>query len=197
MLSSELAERWSVSATPLREALQRLAANGFVEHTPQRGARVSEVSERDVREVYELRLLLEPMALERSLGQTDDSWRKEVDEAYGRLRAELEGGIGNMISFERVNRDFHGTLLSRCDSAWLLRIVGVLADHSLRYRALSWLPRGGAEEVLREHEKLYKACVSGDVEDAVRLASDHLRLTLESVVDPGEVHGEREDETEE
>ena len=51
--------------------------------------------------------------------------------------------------------------------------------------------------MLREHEKLYEACVLGDVEDAVRLASDHLRLTLESVVDPGEVHGEREDETEE
>lgn len=195
--SSELAERWAISATPLREALQRLAADGFVEYTPQRGARVSGISERDVREVYELRLLLEPMALERSLGRTDGSWKEAVDKAYARLRAELEGGIGDMVFFERANRDFHGALLSRCDSAWLLRIVGMLADHSVRYRALSRLPRGGDEEVLREHEKLYEACVSGDVEGAVRLATSHLRLTLESVVDPRGVHGEREDETEE
>ena len=78
--SSELAGRWSVSATPLREAVQRLAANGLVECVSQRGARVSEVSLRDVREVYGLRLMLEPMARERSLRRVDDAWRRQVEE---------------------------------------------------------------------------------------------------------------------
>ncbi len=78
--SSELAGRRSVSATPLREALQRLAAYGLVEFVSQRGARVSEVWLRDVREVYGLRLVLEPMARERSLRRVDDAWRRQVEE---------------------------------------------------------------------------------------------------------------------
>lgn len=180
--SSELAGRWSVSATPLREALQRLAADGLVEYVSQRGARVSEVSLQDVREVYELRLMLEPMALERSLRRADDAWRREVEDAYARLRAELEGGTEDMMAFERVNRAFHRALLSRCDSAWLLRIVHMLADNSVRFRALSWWPRGGGEEVLREHEEIYEACVAGQIERAVELASEHLRRTRDAIL---------------
>lgn len=181
--SSELAKRWSMSATPLREALQRLAADGLVEYVPQRGARVSEVLPRDINEVYELRLLLEPMALERSLKRVDDGWRQRAKSTYARLRAELEGGLDDMMVFERVNRDFHQALLSRCDSAWLLRIVHMLADNSVRYRALSWWPRGGDDEILREHEELYEACVAGEIERAVELISEHLRRTRDAILE--------------
>ena len=180
--SSELAQRWSVSATPLREALQRLAADGLVEYTSQRGARVSEVSLQDVCEVYELRLMLERMALERSLRRTDADWRREVDNAYAKLRAEFEGGLEDMMAFESVNRDFHRALLSRCDSAWLLRIVHMLADNAVRYRALSWWPRGGDEEILREHEEIYEACVTGQIEHALELTSEHLRRTRDAIL---------------
>jgi GntR family carbon starvation induced transcriptional regulator len=183
--SSELARRWSVSATPLREALQRLAAEGLVEYVSQRGARVSEVSLRDVWEVYELRLMLEPMALERSLRRVDEAWRREVEEAYAALSAELEGGFGDLMSFERVNRDFHEALLSRCDSGWLLRVVRMLSDHCVRYRALSRWTRGGAEEVLREHEEIHAACVAGEVERAVRLVYEHLRRTRDAMLEGG------------
>jgi GntR family transcriptional regulator, carbon starvation induced regulator len=181
--SSELARRWSVSATPLREALQRLAAEGLVEYVSQRGARVSEVSLRDVREVYELRLMLEPMALERSLRRVDDGWRREVEKAYAALRDELEGGFGDLMAFEKVNRDFHGALLSRCDSGWLLRVVRMLSDHCVRYRALSRWTRGGAKEVLREHEEIHAACVAGEVERAGELLHEHLRRTRDAILE--------------
>lgn len=190
--SSELAGRWSVSATPLREALQRLAADGLVEYVSQRGARVSEASLKDVREVYELRLMLEPMALERSLHRADDGWRREVEEAYARLRAELEGGTEDMMAFERVNRTFHQALLSRCDSAWLLRVVHMLADNCVRFRALSWWPRGGGEEVLREHEEIYEACLAGKIERAVGLASEHLRRTRDAILESRTLNSEQD-----
>ena len=181
--SSELARRWSVSATPLREALQRLAADGLVEYASQRGARVSEVSLRDVREVYELRLILEPMALERSLQRADEDWLRSVEEAYTKLRVEVEGGLEDMMIFERINRDFHEALLSRCDSVWLLRVVCMLSDHCVRYRSLSWWPRGGGEEVVREHKDIYETCVAGQIEHAVELVREHLRRTRDAILE--------------
>lgn len=181
--SSELAERWSVSATPLREALQRLTADGLVEYVSQRGARVSEVSPQDVREVYELRMMLEPMALERSLRRANEAWRQEVGIAYAKLRAELESGMEDMMAFEKVNREFHRALLSRCDSAWLLRLVHMLGDNSVRFRALSWWPRGGSEEVLREHERIYEACVAGRIDLARELVFEHLRRTRDAILE--------------
>src|SRR5260221_8530480 len=61
--ASDLAERWDVSATPLREAFQRLAGEGLVELLPHRGARVGELAAHATPALYELRLLLEPLAL--------------------------------------------------------------------------------------------------------------------------------------
>lgn len=178
---SFFAEQWMVSATPLREAFQRLTAEGLVDYTAQQGVRVAGVSMRELREIYELRVMLEPIAVERSLRNVDGSWRDAVDEAYARLRAVFDGGLADMSSFEEANQAFHKALRSRCDSAWLLRIVDVLADHSVRYRLLSWLPRGGDAEILREHEEIYKACITGQIERAVQLSAQHIKLTVDSV----------------
>src|SRR5262245_36826481 len=71
-----LAERWAVSATPLREAFQRLASDGLVQVLPQRGARVADLSVEDAAEIYELRLLLEPVCLRQSLERADDEHRR-------------------------------------------------------------------------------------------------------------------------
>src|SRR5690242_19785121 len=76
--ANDLADRWDVSATPLREAFQRLASDGLVEMLPQRGARVTDVSIEEAGQIYELRLLLEPLCLRRSLEASDDDHRAEI-----------------------------------------------------------------------------------------------------------------------
>src|SRR5688500_1453856 len=114
LVAATLAERWNVSATPLREAIQRLAAEGLVETAPQRGARVAPVSVRDGEGIYELRLLLEPRALRESREYRDDSHRAEIGEAYAAYEravkaADLPGALD-------AHRDLHATLLNRCPS---------------------------------------------------------------------------------
>src|SRR4051794_20094392 len=80
--ANDLAERWAVSATPLREAFQRLAGDGLVEVLPQRGARVSRLSVQEAANIYELRLLLEPVALRQSLDASDDDHRVAMRVAF-------------------------------------------------------------------------------------------------------------------
>jgi GntR family carbon starvation induced transcriptional regulator len=180
----ELAERWSLSPTPVREALQRLAGIGFVEMTPQRGARVAPLVEQDMRELYSLRLLLEPLALRESLRHRDeDAWAGRLDQAFAALRAHLEAGAHDVVAFESAHGEFHEALLAGCESTWLMRIVRMLGSHSVRYRLLSLGPRGGSQEVLAEHQGLYDVCTSGDVDDAVGRLFAHIRLTVESITD--------------
>ena len=186
LITEDLAERWGVSPTPLRETYQRLAAEGLVELAPQRGARVAAMSHEDFRDVYATRLLLEPHALRLSLERraTDGDWGQHVRDAYQPLRAELEAGLPDVVAFEDAHSAFHRALIDRCGSPWLLRIIRLLHGHSTRYRLQSLAPRGGAEEVIHEHDELLAACIDGDVDLATDRLRAHLQLTIDSLESP-------------
>src|SRR5258708_23812886 len=85
LVAGPLAQRFTVSATPLREAIQRLATSGLIEIEPQRGARVAAASPRDAEEIYELRTLLDPLALRDSLAHSDDVHRAQIASAFSRM----------------------------------------------------------------------------------------------------------------
>jgi DNA-binding GntR family transcriptional regulator len=186
LVAAALAERFEVSATPLREAIQRLAAQGLIETTPQRGARVADASPRDAEEIYELRTLLDPLALRDSLTHGDESHRVEIDSAYADLvagdRHPPKSAADLVAAVDRHGR-FHAALLARCRSRWLLRLTSLLADHSQRYALLSFAaPAGvGHHDVVAEHGPIRDAAVAGRVDEAARLLEQHLRRTLEGV----------------
>src|SRR3954447_4370065 len=85
--AEHLAETLGVSPTPLREAFQRLVGEGLVVIEPQRGARVAPIDGDDALELYDLRILLEPLAMRASLARTDAQHAEEVADAYLRLAA--------------------------------------------------------------------------------------------------------------
>ena len=181
LLISHLRERWAISQTPLREAVQRLAAEGWVVQTSQRGARVASVSIAEMHELYELRLLLEPMALERALAHVTDQELRAADAAFDELRVALAKDPIDFAEEELIHRRFHAELRSACDSQWLLRLVDTLTDHCARYRTLSWVLRGGSRAVLDEHADLLDAFRRRDVPTAVRLCRKHIQLTHDAV----------------
>jgi GntR family carbon starvation induced transcriptional regulator len=85
--ASDLTKRYGVSATPLREALQRLAAQNLVELGPRLGATVAPISKPELEDIYWLRELLEGAALERSIQFADDDWSRRVTIAYQAFEA--------------------------------------------------------------------------------------------------------------
>lgn len=169
LVTTALAERWQVSPTPLRESLKRLAAEGLVELTPHGSARVAPVSLDDAREVYELRLQLEPEALRRSVERTDDEHRAEITAAFDALTR-----VTDPLSAVDAHQGFHAALLARCDSRWLLRLTALLADHAQRYATMAAGARGGSTGVLDEHRALRDAAVAGDAAGAEALLRAHL-----------------------
>jgi GntR family transcriptional regulator, carbon starvation induced regulator len=181
LVAATLAARWSVSPTPLREAFQRLAAEGLVELRPQRGARVASASPRDAEEVYELRLILEPRALRDSLEHSDDLHRADIKRAHAHYGEALGRASTDLMGALDAHRDFHATLLARCTNGRLLDLVLELADHSQRFQVLAVGAPAGHHDVIAEHQTLCDDAVAGRVDNAVQHLGEHLSLTLDGV----------------
>jgi DNA-binding GntR family transcriptional regulator len=178
--AADLTARYGVSATPLREALQRLAAQNLVEIDPRLGATVAEISRSDLRDVYWLRELLEGMALERSIERGDDAWAASVTAAWERFRAQAgkqrTNSASDALEWSIAHREFHEAMFAACDSPWLLRFVGSLYDHSERYRMLS--VRSRLRDTLEEHSGIYQPVIERRPSEAVEWLQRHLRNTV-------------------
>jgi GntR family carbon starvation induced transcriptional regulator len=192
LVAAELAQRWALSPTPLREAFQRLEAVGLVEMSSQRGARVAPVSIADAEEISELRLVLDPWALRRSLEQSDAAHRAEIAAAYQRLVDAFRHGVSSdEHAFLEMHGAFHAALLARCPSAWLRRLSSLLADHAQRYQLLNASYSQRLSDLMAEHEGLREAALAGDIERAVGLLSAHLQEGLRAVKAVFEARQER------
>jgi GntR family carbon starvation induced transcriptional regulator len=181
LVVDDLAQRWAVSPTPLREAFQRLGGHGLVELTSQRGARVAPFSLDDAADLYELRLLLEPRALRASLRRSDDGHRSDVLAAHARLEASLVADPVDPVEASEAHVAFHTALLARCPSAWMRRLVALLAEHAQRYQLLGAQHYRRGSDPVHEHAALCELAVRGQVDRAVALLAKHLEGTLRAV----------------
>ena len=181
--AERLAEEWQISATPLREALRALASEGLVTSESNRGSRASGVSVETSKEIYELRLMLEPTALRLSLLNADDAWRQEVDRSWDELKAVWHEPT-DLSAVEPAHTAFHQALVSACGSESLRRLTRQLSVQSIRFRLLSAASRGGMAGAHEEHDQLYKACVALDIDRATELCATHIGITAKTMLGP-------------
>lgn len=175
-----LRNTYDVGATPIREALSRLSADGFVLMEGQRGFRVSPISPEDLDDVTELRIMLELKALRNSILHGNDEWESRVVSTYYQLsKAEELDLFEDLTNWEQRNHDFHWALISACTSKWLLHFYNTLYDQHKRYRNISLIANLGKRDVHAEHQHIYDATLARDVEAACRETEAHIRKTAE------------------
>ncbi|TFZ03139.1 GntR family transcriptional regulator [Ramlibacter henchirensis] len=174
----DLRATFGVSLSPLREALARLAAEGFVQVEDQRGYRVAPVSEQNLLEVTRLRGMLEPFALRRSIEQGDDSWEGSVVASLHRLnKLERVAARSEQDAWEVAHRQLHDRLISACRMPLLLQFSATLHDLSDRYRRLFLKARPLDDAVRREHADICDAALERDADRACRILHEHIERT--------------------
>ncbi len=173
----DLAEVLDMSAMPIREAVRRLDAAGLVENIPHRGARVTELSIGDLREVYEARLALEPLAVRRAAERFDD---RSAAVASERLAALNRLPDDNSVETWGAHTAFHFALYEAAGSNWLVRLIRPLWESSQRYRLAAPVKRKLATR-RGEHEAILQACVEHDPERAAQALYEHLTVTANLV----------------
>jgi DNA-binding GntR family transcriptional regulator len=177
LVQSELASELDVSITPVREALRDLANEGLVTSDAHRGSRVRILDLAEVRELYELRIMLEPLMVRRSVVSVTTEQLDQADT----IRQEMEAT--NEISvWSELNREFHAALNESDDRSRLTSILNGLRDGASAYVGLSL---GASPERIAESNAEHAALVNlyreADTEAAIALTVQHLHTTLSTI----------------
>jgi DNA-binding GntR family transcriptional regulator len=175
----ELAEILEMSPMPIREALRLLDSVGLVENIPHRGARVTELSIDDLREVYEGRLALEPLAVRHAAEKfTVENAQQATDRLAEHLRASKQRTLAPIWA---THTAFHFALYDAARSRWMLRLIRPLWESSERYRFAMLPARMNLDKRRLEHERILQACIDHDPDAASRELYNHLARTANMI----------------
>ena len=170
-----LKESYGVSISTLREILSRLASESFVLAEGRRGFEVAPVSAENLKELAELRLLLEGHAMEASFSRADMEWEGRVVAAHHKLAATerlMSSNIGEPDQWKRYDSESHRELISNCGSRALMEAHAAVFDRYFRYQMIALNYRG--EEPARQHQALLECALARDTARAKSILLDHV-----------------------
>lgn len=177
LIQADLAAQFDVSITPVREALRDLAGEGLVVFDPRRGSRVRSLDLAEVREIYELRIALEPIMVKRMIKQVDAD---DLDEAERLLRR--MDRIKDFAIWSDLNRRFHACFAEEEGSSRLATMLAGLRDSASLYVTLSLRANPHRrDESDVEHAQILQSYREQNVAAATRLAVQHMRTTLTTI----------------
>lgn len=168
---------YGVGISTLREIFSRLAPEGLVIAEGQRGFHVAPCSAEDLKEIAELRLLIEKNALVQSFQAADMEWEGRVVAAHHKL-ARMEAGLlagdnSRTQQWKRYDWEFHQALVSACSSKALLNLHSGIYDRYLRYQMVFVIFRG--QVAADEHRALLASALSRDAAEAQQVLERHIQ----------------------
>jgi DNA-binding GntR family transcriptional regulator len=182
-----LRDVYQTSISTLREVLNRLASEGLIVVESQRGFEVAPVSAEDLRDIADMRILLECSAIRQSFASGDLDWEAQVVAAHhklGRLESRmLVGDRADAVAWKQYDREFHVALISACGSRELLATHERIFDRFLRYQMLLVMFRG--QVAADEHRGLLTAALARDADTAEAILSRHIGACIDYTVGKG------------
>ena len=172
----KIAEEFGISRTPLREALKVLAAEGLVTMKVRRGAYVTEMSDKDLRDVYHLLGLLESDAA----AVVATSASAEQRQSLQALHDELESAVNERERFFAINERFHLLVLELANNRRRCQMVSDLRKVMKLNRHNSLLKQGRIEGSLQEHRTILAAILAGDAPASAQAMQAHFAHGLEA-----------------
>ncbi len=191
-----LAHDLGISPTPVRQALAKLTTDGLISYEPRKGVRVAELTERDVRETYAVRRLLEPYVsrLAANRTQADQTLRNTLEELATIARqiqeqvATVHGVEPDVFdSYTKIDLGLHELLLQAIDNSLLQTVFTLVGNHSVRIRSFveASFKRSKHDAVAAmndEHLAILEALLEGRTGDAEHLTVEHLTNAEERTV---------------
>lgn len=179
---AELAHRLGVSRMPVREALARLADEGFVEVAANRWTRVAPANPDDARRIYPIVWTLETLAIRLAAAYLGDGAFAKMRKANERLRRAIKEG--DAVTASRTDRELHAVYV---DATGNPELIDILSSLKTRLRRLEIVYFGGsviAERSADEHDQLIEALARGNVETAVEMVKDNWERSYERILAP-------------
>src|SRR3954447_21722471 len=182
IFEGELAGRYGMSKTPVREALNLLGQEDLVQVLPRRGYLVAPITLRDVQEVFQLRLLLETAAAELAAEHITEEGLRQLNALWAVPSTYRDRA--SYARFLRANREFHVAVAQASGNGRLAAFVGKLLEDMERILHLGLDLRDSAEEMAAEHAELVDALLRGDGALARRVVTAQLQASRKRVLEP-------------
>jgi DNA-binding GntR family transcriptional regulator len=188
-----MCQRYGVGASPLREALSRLSAEGLVDRTEQRGFNVAALQWSELPSLTHSRAQLESLALRESITARDTDWEHELVLLVHQLSRTPRSLAPDQYipnpEWEALHRAFHKVLLARCPSRWMRGFCDNLADEAYRFRQVAAGQHFGSRNEHAEHVAIFEAAIAGDADQAVQLLVQHYTRTATLVANQAKEGG--------
>ncbi|MFF7709631.1 FCD domain-containing protein [Pseudomonas sp. NPDC007930] len=176
-----LAQDYGVSRIPVREALLALEAEGLVQFHPHRGAFITELSSATIRELFELRVLLEGKALAQSIPRLSAAHLEQASQLLREYDAALDAGR-QVDGWSEFNAAFHTALYQAAEMPETLALISHLNTKCDRYVRMQLLYSQEIKKAEREHQQLLELARAGHSEQACQLLEQHIREACESIL---------------
>jgi DNA-binding GntR family transcriptional regulator len=179
LVERELAEKLSISRTPIREALFRLESQGFVKTVPRKGVVVERISEEEVIEVFTILSSLEVLASKLAAQKMDERTQAEFDRMIEKLQ-NLDGKSEEEIS--QLHLETNKILHTAAKSPKLQEILSGLTDYIRIFANSSYETPGRKEESMKEHLEIMKAVRNKEVEMGEYLTKIHIENSKKAYI---------------
>lgn len=181
LMEIQLANKLGVSRTPIREAIRKLELEGLVLMIPRKGAEVAEITEKNLRDVLEVRCALEELAVQLACDRIDQEQLRALHEAAAHFRDIL--GSAEITELGEADEAFHDLIFQATDNKRLIQLLNNLREQMYRYRIEYLKKRECYPQLLEEHAMIMRAIEEHDKEKATRVTMQHINNQVDTVVD--------------
>lgn len=181
LIERELAEKLNISRTPIREALFRLESQGFVKTVPRKGVVVSEITHRDILEVFMILSSLEVLAVKLAAEKMNEQTQQKFDELIERIDRVLDGAIEEDIN--ELHLEINDVLHKAAKSPKLYELLVELVDYIRAFAHLGYELPGRMEQAMKEHRDIMSAVRNKEMEMAEYLTKIHIENSKKAYID--------------
>ncbi len=171
LMEIKLAETLGVSRTPIREAIRKLELEGLVVMIPRKGAAVANITEKDTKDVLEVRRTLEMFAVEVACDRITEEQRLQLKEA---AKAFEDSKGADLIRIAETDMNFHEIIYEATQNERLVQMLNNLRENMYRYRIEYLKDPNYYDSLVSEHCEILSAIENGDKEKARVCMRDHI-----------------------
>ena len=176
----QLANKLGVSRTPIREAIRKLELEGLVLMIPRRGAEVAEITEKNLRDVLEVRCALEELGVQLACDRIDGEGIAKLHEAAERFRSVLDSD--DITQIAQADEAFHDVIFMATGNDRLIQLLNNLREQMYRYRIEYLKKKECYSQLLEEHAGIIRAIEDHDKESATKITIVHINNQVDTVL---------------
>lgn len=180
LMEIHLANRLGVSRTPIREAIRMLELEGLVTMIPRRGAEVANITEKNLRDVLEVRRVLDALAVSLACDRITDEEKEQLRFACDTFKRAAE--TKNVTTIARADVALHDIIIKAAGNDRLAQIVSNLGEQMYRYRFEYIKDESKHQSLIEEHRVIYESIVRHDKQTAAEAVKMHIDNQEKSII---------------